>query len=334
MTPLKLRFASRRYDRTLPVLNGTLGIDGVELRCDEWESVPGLFSAVFRGEYDVAEMSLAELVHYTSHGTAQFVGVPVFPSRIFRHGYIFCRAGAGIDGPGSLSGKRVGFPRLVQTACIWIHGLLVEEYGMSPKQTPLFVGGTHHWDEGDGERTFKTPDGSTVHQLPRVTPDENENLERALLDGTIDVLGTTRIPRPLLAGEGTVHRLFPDPPEAEAAYLRKTGIFPIMHVLVVRKEIVEQRPDLPAKLFDLFVRAKRAGAEWLDMDPSIGLAWKNRYLAQERALFGGDPWVYGLAPNQHNLAKFISYCDALGISARPLQPRELFHPSTWTLEDR
>ena len=331
MTPLRL--ACRRYDRTLPLLRGTVAVDGLEYRADEWESVPGMFAAVHRGEYDAAEMSLAELVYYTSRGTADFVGIPVFPSRIFRHGYIFCRAGAGIDGPDDLRGKRIGFPRLVQTACIWIRGLLVDEYKVPPRDARWIVGGTHHWDEGDGARTFETPDGSVIEQLARATPDENMNLERALLDGAIDALGTTQVPRAVLAGTGEAHRLFPDHAALEAAYFRRTGVFPIMHVLVARRALVAQRPDLPRQLFDVFSRAKRAGAAWLEMDPSVGLAWKGRYLAEERAFFGGDPWAYGLARNEHVLATFIAYCNALGISARPLHPRELFHPSTWSLEE-
>jgi 4,5-dihydroxyphthalate decarboxylase len=330
-SPLKL--ACRRYDRTLPLLRGTVAVDGIAYQADEWESVPKMFAAMHRGEYDAAEMSLAELVYYTSRGTSEFVGIPVFPSRIFRHGYIFCRADAGIDGPADLRGKRVGFPRLVQTACIWIRGLLVEEYGVPPRETRWVIGGTHHWDEGDGERTFETPDGSVVQQLSRATPNENMNLERALLEGTIDALGTTQVPRALLEGAGTVHRLFPDFADREAAYFRKTRVFPIMHVLVARRDLVERRPDLPVQLFDLFSRAKAAGTAWLEMDPSIGLAWKGRYLAEERAFFGSDPWAYGLAANEHVLAKFIAYCAALGISARPLHPRELFHPSTWTQEE-
>jgi 4,5-dihydroxyphthalate decarboxylase len=128
--------------------------------------------------------------------------------------------------------------------------------------------------------------------------------------------------------------LFINVREAEAVYYKKTGIIPIMHVLVARRSVFERYPDLPAKLFELFSQAKKLGREWMRSVPSLNLAWMNRYVDDERAVFEGrDPWAYGLKANFAALTKFLSYCDAQGISARSITPYDLFAPSTWELSE-
>ena len=299
----------------------------------EWTSVPGMFAAMFRGEYDASEMSLAELCYYTSRDRCDFVAIPVFPSRVFRHAFCFVNTGSGVTGPESLDGKRIGFPRAVQTACVWIRGMLIDEYGVSPERTRWYIVRTHHWG-GEGEDEPLEPrDGSRFEHLPLAGKEENEAAERALVDGTIDVLGSANVPRLFADRDPRVARLFRDYRAVEAAYYRKTRIFPIMHTVAIRKDVVARHPDLPVKLFTLFVRARKLALDWLRMDPSLGLVWKNTYLDEEREAFGGDPWTYGLPANTDQIARFLSYCDALGITARPLQPRDLFHPATWSLTE-
>jgi len=325
----------RRYDRTHALLSGAAAPRGFALEAKEWTDVAGMFTAMFRGECDASEMSLAELIYYRSRGATDLIGIPVFPSRVFRHAFLFCNTGAGITGPESLQGKRIGFPRLVQTACIWIRGMLLEDYGLSPRTTRWFVAGKHHWGEhgaADEAESIETRDGSVFQSLARAG-DEYETIDQALLDGRIDALGTARVPPFFRARDPRAARVFPEYVETEAAYYRRTRIFPIMHVLVARKATVDRYPELPQALFDAFVRAKRLGREWLLMDPSIDIAWKNAYLEREEAIFGGNPWVHGLARNAHVLEKFLGYCRDLGIGSPDLSPRDLFHPSTWTLEE-
>lgn len=330
-----IKLACQHYDRTSAIVRGTLAPDDYDLKIFEWNSVPPMFAAMFRGEYDASEMSLAELIYYTSRDTCDFVGIPVFPSRVFRHAFFFCNTKAGITGPEALHGKRIGFVRWVQTACIWQRGMLIDEYGLSPAKTPWFVAAAHHWGErgGDDEKEpIETRDGSVFARIPR-HGSENESAERALIEGTIDVLGTANIPAFFRDRDPRAKRLFEDYRALEAAYYRKTRLFPIMHVLVVRTDVVARHPDLPRALFDVFVRSKRAGRDWVRMDPSLGIVWKNAYLEQESEVFDGDPWRDGLVENLHVLQKFLDYCHDLGVSARRLSPRDLFEPSTWALKD-
>jgi 4,5-dihydroxyphthalate decarboxylase len=137
-----------------------------------------------------------------------------------------------------------------------------------------------------------------------------------------------------LAADARVRPLFPDAREAEAAYFKKTGIMPIMHVLVMRRSLADRQPDLGRRLFELFCQAKDLSREWIRSIPSLTLAWKNRYLDEELGLFEGrDPWAYGLKENFASLAKFLSYCDAQGVSAREISPYDLFLPDTWELSE-
>jgi 4,5-dihydroxyphthalate decarboxylase len=144
VAPVKIKLASRAYDGTLPILRGHIGIDGFEFEITETEDVPGMFAGMFKGQYDVSEMSLGELIYYASRGRADFVAIPIFPSRMFRHGFIFCRKSSGVDQPGDLNGKRIGFLRWVQTAAIWMRGMLIDEYGVSARDTEWYVASIHH----------------------------------------------------------------------------------------------------------------------------------------------------------------------------------------------
>ena len=140
-----IRLASRAYDGTLPILLGQKQIPGFDLQITETSDVAGMFAGMFKGRYDVGEMSLGELIYYTSRTKADFIGIPVFPSRMFRHGFIFCRRSSSIKVPGDLSGKKVGFLRWVQTAAIWMRGMLVDEYRVSPSRTDWYIASMHHW---------------------------------------------------------------------------------------------------------------------------------------------------------------------------------------------
>lgn len=329
----KITLACRNYDRTQAIIRGLIKIPGIDLHVIEMSDVPKMFTGLFKGEFDASEMSLAELVYYASRGQNDFIGVPVFPSRMFRHSFLFCNTSSQIKGPDDLDGKRIGFPRLVQTACLWIRGILVEEYKISPINTRWFATALHHWDDAHTKERFRPRDGSQIHWLENSGRDDNESAELALIEGRIDALGTANFPSAFTQGDKRIKRLFDSYQEVEASYFRKTKIFPIMHILAVRKPVAERHPELPRQLFDLFLRSKRWAKEWLRVDPSLRLAWKNHYMDREREIFQGDPWVDGLEKNTHVIDKFLSYCYELGVSERALAPKELFHPSTWDLAE-
>ena len=261
-------------------------------------------------------------------GQADFVALPVFPSRMFRHGFIFCRKALGIKSPAELSGKKIGFPRWVQTAAIWIRGTLVDEFGVSAKDTQWYVISMHHWDDSAPESRVQPRDGSTIQWLQSNGKDTSERVCQALLDGEVDVSASRRLSSLLLSSNHEVKRLFENPREVEAAYFRKTKILPIMHVTALRKELTERHPELPGELFRLLLGSKRWAQRWRRAIPSLVEAWPNQNLDEEQKLFATDPWAYGLEANRHVLDKFLLYCHAQGISARRIAPEELFHPST------
>jgi 4,5-dihydroxyphthalate decarboxylase len=335
MADRSITLACRNYDGTNAIIRGALRPQGIDLQVNEVNDVVKMFSGMFKGEYDVAEMSLAEMIYYLTRDQCDFIGIPVFPSRLFRHSFMFCNETASIRGPEHLTGKKIGGLRWVQTAFIWLRGMLVDEYNLSAKDTDWYVSALHHWHEIGPEEKITPRDGSVVNTLIGEGSDEYDMSCRALVDGKIDVLMTTENRKyDRLAGHPGVKPLFTHVQEAEVSYYKKTGVIPIMHVLVARRSVFEQYPQLPAELFELFSKAKKVGREWMWSVPSLNLAWKNQYIDNERAVFDGhDPWAYGLKANFAALTKFLSYCDAQGISARPITPYDLFAPSTWELSE-
>ena len=331
--PTKIRLASRAYDGVLPILRGQMTIPGFEFEVTETEDVPGMFSGMFRGKYDVSEMSLGELIYYTSRGKADFIAIPVFPSRMFRHGFIFVRKDSGIDRPAQLNGRSLGFLRWVQTAAIWMRGMLIDEYGVSAKDSEWHVAAMHHWDEHDPGATVEPRDGSVIRMIQNGGKDTSERACRALFDGEVDALGVTESQLATLRASDSVKKLFEDSREVEANYFRKTKILPIMHVLALQKSLVDRYPELPQMLFRLYSDSKRWTQRWRRSIPSLVEAWPNDYLANEQRIFGADPWAYGLAANRHVLDRFLVYCHAQGITARNIAPEEIFHPTTINLTE-
>ncbi len=330
---VKIRLASRAYDGVLPILRGQMTIPGFEFGVTETEDVPGMFAGMFKGEYDVSEMSLGELIYYTSRDRADFVAVPVFPSRMFRHGFIFVRRNSGIEGPADLSGKKLGFLRWVQTAAIWMRGMLIGEYGVSAQNSEWHVASMHHWDDHDPGATVEPRDGSVIRLIQNSGKNTSERACRALFDGQVDALGITESQLPALLADPSVRRLFANPREVEAAYFRQTKILPIMHVLALQRALAERYPELPEKLFRLYSEAKRWAQHWRRAIPSLAEAWPHQYIAEEQKVFAGDPWAYGVEANRHVLETFLGYCHAQGITARKLAPAEIFHPSTVQLTE-
>ena len=333
MEPYRITLACRNYDRTAAIIHGQVKPSGVDLEVTQIDRPRLLFTRMFNGEFDVAEFSFAEHVYYTSRDNSDFIAIPVFPSKIFRHSFIFLNTSSKIERPEDLEGKRIAFVEWVQTAAIWIRGTLVEEYNISPKNTGWYAPQLHHWDTGGGKDEVKPRDGTTIHWLEKNGKDPFDILDSALVERKVDAIGTLVLPNSFLKGGKGIKRLFENYRDEEMSYFKKTRIFPIMHILVARKSVVEQHPDLARKLFELFVQSKRMGQEKLKRDLSLSIVWKNPYLDEEEKVFQGDPWAYGLKRNSHVVEKFLTYCYNQGVSARKMSPRDLFVPDTCDLTE-
>jgi 4,5-dihydroxyphthalate decarboxylase len=331
----KLKLACSSYPWTNAILDGQVKLDGVDLEIVKLKDIRSGFADMHYGKFDAGEFSTTELIYYHSRGQKDLVGIPIFPWRSFRHSFIFCNVASGVDGPKSLIGKKIGCS-WIQTAAIWVRGTLAEEYGLAAKDVNWHIYGVHHWDE-EGDREHVQPrDGSVIRWEETKGQNGYALVDQHLVEGKINA---AIFPRPLpsiLRGDQRVRRLFESFREVEADYFKKTRIFPIMHTLVLKRSLIERHPDLPKKLFDLFCESKRLGhkamrGHWrADMQD---LVWRESYFTEESALFGGDPWAYGLKKNEHVIRKLMDYCYQQGVAAVKIEPKDLFVPATLQLED-
>ncbi|WP_029918632.1 ABC transporter substrate-binding protein [Nevskia soli] len=324
MSKLKLSIAMGNYDRTRPLVDGDVQIDGTDpvymlLSPEE------MFFRAFRDvAFDVSELSLSSFSVKTAAGTNPYVGVPVFPSRAFRHTAICIRTDRGINSPADLKGRRIGTPEYQLTACVWARALLQDEYGVNPSDIA--------WVRG-GMETPGRPEKIPLQLPPDIrieTAPEDVTLSQMLERGEIDGIIGPRAPSCFEQGNPQVGWLFPDPSRTAADYFRRTGIFPIMHVLGVRRELAEQHPWLPMAVAKAFGEAKSIALSRL-VDTSatkVTLPFVEEQLRAARTLMGPDFWSYGYAPNRKVLDNFLHHHHAQGLSKRRLQVEELFHPST------
>jgi 4,5-dihydroxyphthalate decarboxylase len=251
------------------------------------------------------------------------VAIPVFPSRFFRHSCIYVHAGAGIARPEDLAGRTVGTPEYQMTAPVWIRGILSDEHGVAVESVTYATGGLE--EPGRPEKlTLELPAGIRVNRIP---PDRT--LSAMLAAGEIDAVYSPRIPSSFVRGDGRVARLFPDTVAAEKAYYASTGIFPIMHVVVLRREVYQRHRWVAQSLTKALTEAKQqAYARIYDasalrfMEP-----WLNQHLEDARQLLGEDYWSYGLGEADRNvLATFLRYHHEQGLSRTLRTPEQLFAP--------
>jgi 4,5-dihydroxyphthalate decarboxylase len=324
MGRLTLSVATGDYDRTRPLIDGSVAIDGVTPIHMALDPEEIFFRAFRHAEFDVCELSLSSFTIKAAAGTSDYVGVPVFPSRAFRHTAITIRTDRGIRTPQDLRGRRVGLPEYQLTACVWARALLQEDFGVAPEEITWVRGGIEQ--PGRPEKiAVALPPGLRVEAAP-----DGVSLSQLLAAGGIDALVSPRAPSCHGDGVSPVGWLFADPMAAAQDYFRRTGIFPIMHLLGVRRSLAEAHPWLPAALLKAFTHAKQVAEQRL-ADTSatkVTLPFVEEQLAQARALMGPDFWAYGVAPNRTTLDAFLRHHHAQGLSPRRLAVEELFHPAT------
>jgi 4,5-dihydroxyphthalate decarboxylase len=323
-TKLELSVAMGDYDRTRPLVDGSVQIDGVRPLFMLLSAEEMFFRAFRHADFDVCELSLSSFVVRTARNDNPYIGVPVFPSRAFRHTSIVVRTDRGIDAPADLKGRRIGTPEYQLTACVWARALLQDEFGVKPSDITWVRGGM----EQPGRIEKLALDLPADVQLEQAPPDRT--LSAMLEAGEIEGIVGPRLPSCFERGDPRVGWLFRDPTRAASDYYRRTGIFPIMHLLGIRRSLVERHPWLAATVSKAFERAKAMALEKL-ADTSatkVTLPFVEEQLRAARQLLGADYWSYGLEPNRHVLETFVRHHHAQGLSPRQVAVEELFHPAS------
>jgi 4,5-dihydroxyphthalate decarboxylase len=320
---LPLTYGGFAYlDRTWALMTGEVQPEGIAL---SYAAIPEI-GALFRrqaqfAEFDVAEMSTSTLMMMYTHGRTDLVGLPVFPSRTFRHAFIFVRDGSGIEEPKDLIGKRIGVQDYQATAYVWLRALLEHEFGVSPRDMTWYVGGLDVTKQL-GRLSHEPPPGVDIRALTGVT------LEEALRAGDLDVVMT---PEDLVSTWPTPpnwHRLWPDYQAREREYFGRTGFFPIMHCVAMRGDVYEANPWIARSLTDAFETAKQWGYRRLrDLSaPAIAVPDLPSMLDDLDTVFGGDAFPYGFEANLPILTALAQYSYEQGLATRPLHPAEIFAP--------
>lgn len=319
-----LTYAGELYDRTFPIFSGAIQPVGVDLHYLHLD-VPDLFWRQSRfPEFDCAEYSMGAYIASVENPDWEYTAIPVFISRAFRHASIYVRPGSGMTSPKDLEGRLIGTPEWSATASLWARGILAEHYGVNIRKVAWRTGGLEQ--PGRSEKT-------SMHHLPGYNLEAlpaDQTLVGAYQDGRLDGILAAVAPGLRIGKDGDIERLFADFRAEEKVYYKATGIFPIMHVVVVRKRLVEAHPWLPNSLKNAFEQAGRyAAGRLLYTGSSVSsLAWEAAYAVEERELFGGDAFAHGVETNMVTLEAMCRYAFDQGFTRRLLKISDLFPAST------
>ena len=314
-----LTIGCRDYDHTRALADGRVKVDGIELRFVNISPPSQIFLRMLHDEeFDASEMSLSNYMIALGKGDHRFVAIPVFPSRVFRHSYIWIHTEAGIQKPQDLKGKKVGIADYSMTALLFVRGLLQHQYGVLPQDI--------HWFRRRSEHiAIDIPPGIRIDSIAK-----DQTLDGLFEDGWLDALAVTSPPRAFLQGSPLVRRLFPDCRTVEAEYYRQTKIFPIMHMVVIRRAIYEQEPSVAIRLVEGFEAGKRKAFE----DYTEGLSslpWVNLDLEYAQQVLGKDVYPYGVKKNLPTLEAATLYSHEQGLTQRRFAVTELFARETLEL---
>lgn len=321
MRQLALSIAFWNYDRTLPLADGRVPVEGCAPRFEVLRPQELFPRAFGKTEFDAAELSFARYAMLCSHRASAYTALPVFPSRTFRHASVYVRTDRGIAGPKDLQGRKLGLNNYDDTAAVVVRGMLRDDYGLGVPDISWCIGDL---EPGQAPRVALPALPSHI----KVFTSKDKTLDAMLADGELDGVVSIVPPPCFRAGHPSVARLFPDWRAAERDWFARTRHFPIMHVLGVRRSLLAAQPWLARSLFDAFSRAKDLAVAELEnlQAPKATLPWAAAELAETRALLGADFWPYGMAANRATLERQLRYCSEDGLLAKPLTPDELFAP--------
>ena len=324
MNRLRLTFACWEYDRMRALADGSVRPDGIDLVYLAQPVEETFFRMLRYREFDACEMSLSSYVASLGQDSPAFIAIPAYPSRFFRHSCIFVSTKSGISKPEDLKGRRVGVPEYQMTAPVWIRGILSDEHGVKVTDVEHFSGGE---EEPGRDEKLKLDLPKEIRLRPIGA---NQTLSRMLADGELDALVTARAPSTFHQQPDKVQRLFPTYVEMEKDYYRRTKIFPIMHTVVLRRDVYEKHPWVAQSLYKACVASKAKAYELYNQTAAMPamLPWSVAHVEEARREMGEDWWSYGVSPNRHVLDTFLRYHHEQGLSRRRFAPEELFARET------
>ena len=327
MVEVPITIACGNYDRTRALRDGRVKVEGCAVTYLPLYPEEIFFRAFRYQEFDVSELSFSSYIRTVAAGTSAYIGIPAFVSRLFRHSGMYVRANTGIHAPADLRGKRIGVPEYQITAVVWMRGIMQHEYGVLPTEIHWRSGGQE--EPGRDERTPLKP----IPGLDLKPIGKDQTLVGMLHDGELDALFTARAPSSFLRGEAHIKRLFPNTREAEQAYYKKTGMFPLMHLVGIRKTLVEKYPWLPSSVYKAFCEAKAlAMVDLTDVNAlMVTLPWLIPETEATIALMGKDFWAYGIGENMREIMALTQYAYEQGLIDRKVSVEELFHPSMFEI---
>ena len=318
MTRLPLTLAISEYDHVADLVNGRVEVEGIDLTCLSLPIEEIFFRFLSYREFDVSEISFAKYASLISQGDESLTALPVFPMRIARHSSIYIRQDGPVQKPSDLTGRRVGLPEWAQTSAVYTRGFLVHQYGLDLSRIEWLQAGVNQ--PGRKEKVaLKLPPGV------KLTPRPETSLSEMLVSGEIDAAITAHPPDCFHDGHPNIRRLFEDFMEVEKRYVQETGIFPIMHSMAIRKELVNQNPWIAMNLLAAFEEAKRRSIDRaLFVGSCFPIPWGYELARRAQELLGKDYWPYGIDANRTTLDAFLQYAFEQGVCHRRVAIDELF----------
>lgn len=314
MRNLEVTLACDEYDYLRPLREGRVRVEGIDLNLLTVESGVRHQRMSRYGEYDACEYSMGSYMVARAHGLDALQAIPFFPRRMFGHGFCFVRAGSGITKPADLKGGRIGVLGYQNSLALIVKGMLMHDYGLPLTDVT--------WVTTREERVIAEPPPNV--KIERAGA--GRRLEDLLLAGEIDAMVEPDLPEAWRDGKGTLARLFPDGEQEERAYYVRTKIFPIMHAIVIKKEILDRDPWVATSLYEAFMESKRLYRELMQQPHRLSFVWNK--LEEERRFFGKEPFYQGLHENRHDVGSMIQFAAEQGMLPRPLGVDELFAQNT------
>ena len=325
MSRLRLTFACYPYDRMQALLTGTVVPEGLDFNFIPLEVEEIFWRQLRHHEFDASEMGFSPYIVSRSREDDRFVAIPIFPSKFFRHSCVYINANKGITKPQDLRGKTVGVPEYEITAVVWLRGIFEHEYGVHPKDVHWRGGGVDVPGRVEKLKLTLPPD-IDYRSIPA-----DKTLSRMLDTGEIDALFTARAPSSFTSGSPNVKRLFENYWEVEQDYFQRTGIFPIMHTVVIKRTIYEENPWIAMSLYKALVVSKNMALKSLQQTAALhsSLPWLVHHVDHARMVMGDDWWTYGIEKNRQTIETLCQYLFEQGLSAKKMAVEDLFAPETF-----